>query len=130
MFSGRNPPLLLNTGADRIYRKQSQRILGVIRTNTKFPARTGFRSVSDPLELTEKRAAKAMPVISIRGNNSRENGSILVDAAFAILILCIGLGIAAFALGAAVPQAAKSISAAGFGITERGNHEAQAFDIR
>lgn len=71
-----------------------------------------------------------MPVISIRGNNDGENGSILVDAAFAILILCIGLGIAAFTLGAAVPQAAKAISAAVSGITERGNHEAQAFDIR
>lgn len=70
-----------------------------------------------------------MPVISVRGNDSGENGSIFVDAAFAILILCIGLGVAAFALGAAVPQAAKGVSAAVSGITERGNHEAQAFDI-
>jgi hypothetical protein len=68
--------------------------------------------------------------ISRPGNEDSERGSALIDSAFAIAILCIGLAAACFAFGSMARGAAGNLDGFIAAIQERGSHEAEAFEAK
>lgn len=71
-----------------------------------------------------------MPRTSLPGNRDDERASILIDAAVAILILCIGITTASFAMAAAIHATAGSLDSVAQEAELRGDHEATAFSQR
>jgi hypothetical protein len=71
-----------------------------------------------------------MPRTSLPGNKGGERASILIDAAVAILILCIGITAASFAMATVIHATAGSLDSVAHEIELRGDHEAAAFSQR
>jgi hypothetical protein len=68
--------------------------------------------------------------ISHPGNEAADRASVLIDAVFAIAILCIGIAVAAFALGSITVRAAGCLDSTIAAIQERGSHETKLFGSR